>query len=52
MNVPMRLYSQIYPYLSAEAKEHVQMLVDRGMDRDLAMQLVEMVMEEEEFYDL
>jgi hypothetical protein len=52
VNVPMRLYSQIYPYLSTEAKDLVQMLVDRGMDRDLAMQLVEMVMEEDQFYDL
>jgi hypothetical protein len=52
MNLPLRLYSQIYPYLSAEAKGLVQLLVDRGMDRDLAMQLVELVMKEEEFYDL
>lgn len=48
----LRLYSQIYPYLTEEAKALVEMLSDNGMDKDLAMQLVEQVMSEDEYYEL
>jgi len=47
----LKIYSQIYPYLSKEAKELVKTLTDKGMDRDLAMQLVEMVLSEEDYYE-
>jgi hypothetical protein len=48
----IKIYAQIYPYLTQEAKGLVSLLEDNGMDRDMAMQLVEAVMSEDEYYEL
>ena len=48
----LRTYDQIMPYLTKKALEAVTLLVRSGVDRDLAVTLVEMGMPEEEVYEL
>lgn len=48
----LRTYDQIVPYLTKKAIEAVADLVKAGVDRDLAMTLIEMGMPEEEVYEL
>jgi hypothetical protein len=48
----LRTYDQLVPYLTKRALDAVKELVDAGVDRDLAMTLIEMKLPEEEVYEL
>ena len=49
----LRTYSQLLPYLTPKAKDLIQQFQDAGVeDRDLCITLAEMLLPEEELYEL
>lgn len=52
MGSNLKTYDQILPYFTPEARAAVERLVKQGVDRDLAMTLVEMNFPEEKVYAL